>query len=125
MLTINGVELEFDMLDVDTFGAYTEAGEQLKAKTAEIEEAQKDKNVFQAFRLTCEAINAFFDHIFGEGTSEELFGSRMNFRTSIEAYKVLKDEAEKQLKEQAELTRELFADKDSGNRTRLRAALKK
>ena len=49
----------------------------------------------------------------------------MNFRTSIEAYKVLKDEAEKQLKEQAELTRELFADKDSGNRTRLRAALKK
>ena len=31
MLTINGVELEFDMLDVDTFGADTEAGEQMKA----------------------------------------------------------------------------------------------
>ena len=125
MLTINGVELEFDILDVDTFGAYTEAGEQMQEKAAEIEEAQKNRNVFQAFRLTCEAVNAFFDHIFGEGTSEELFGSRMNFRTSMEAYKTLKDEAEKQLKEQAELTRGLFNDKSSGNRAQRRAALKK
>lgn len=125
MLTINGVELEFDMLDVETFGAYTEAGEQMKAKAAEIEAAQKDRNIFLAFRLTCEAINTFFDHIFGEGTSEELFGSRMNFHTSIEAYNVLKNEAEKQLKEQAELMRKLFADKNSGNRSQLRAALKK
>lgn len=49
MLTINGVELEFDMLDVDTFGAYTEAGEQVKAKAAEIEEAPEGQECFSGF----------------------------------------------------------------------------
>lgn len=127
MLTINGVELDFDIFDAETAAAYEEAEKQTQERFRDVKEAEKENRFAEVLRISCEIIRDEFDAIFGEGTSEEIFGERMNFRDSTEAFRLLHEEAERQIAEQKKWTQEIIDGqaKSAGNRTQRRSAIVK
>lgn len=127
MLTINGVELEFDVFDVETAAVYEDARKQVQERFLEMKAAEEEENFPLVLKIGCEAIREAFDCVFGEGTSSEVFGERMNFRESIEAFKQLSDEANSQFAEQKKWSQDIIASRanSAGNRVQRRAALKK
>ncbi len=83
MLEINGVELEFDILDADIAERYSAAGEELQAKLQELDlETLSDA---EALRQECYLVFDYFDEIFGEGTAKAIFKERTNLGRCLDA----------------------------------------
>ena len=94
MLEINGVELEFDILDADVAERYETA---LDALYEEIEALDlKSMSGAEVIRKECYAIFDCFDSIFGEGTAGTVFGEKTNLGTCTAALEQLIDHATKQ-----------------------------
>lgn len=72
IVTIRGVEFEFSATDADFIAKCEDELEILLKR-------QRDRSAFdglrpsEGYRLICGWVNEFFDHLFGEGTSDELF----------------------------------------------------
>ena len=96
MLEINGVELEFDILDVDIAERYSAAGEELQARMQELDlETLSD---VEAIRQECFIVFDYFDEIFGEGTAKAIFGERTNLGKCLDAMEQLAESAAAQRK---------------------------
>ena len=65
---------------------------------------RKYEKVADAFREQCAVAREYFDRIFGNGTSKELFGDRMNLRDHVEAIAELTECAAGAKKEINDLT---------------------
>lgn len=89
---INGVELEFDLLEADNADVFEKA-------TNDIIVAQKNaegvRSLGDGIRVVCEAVNVFIDMLFGDGTSYEIFGDSVNLRETTQIYKQINDEIAK------------------------------
>lgn len=118
MLTINGVELEFDIFDLDTAEAY-EDGMELVQKTAA--SAPKNKSLTDVIQVQCQAVFDFFDMVFGEGTSGTVFGNRMNLMHCLKAFEQVVKHVDLQMKEAEEIKNKYAKRKqEQGNRAQRR-----
>lgn len=82
---VNGVELEYDTFDLVNMEIYRDE----VTRVAELAELSKDvtvDNYVEIIREMCEVVMDAFDTIVGEGTSELLFGGRVNAKTVPQAW---------------------------------------
>lgn len=77
-----GNAFPFDMDDYEDSEKYRSAVNALAA--AKVPERMSDPAGF--IKAYCAAIGAFFDHIFGDGTAELLFGEKISKRICDDAY---------------------------------------
>lgn len=85
---VNGVSIEydtFDLVNMELFGTEVERlkdfADSIKGKTYEtFADSVAD------LREMCEGIKDFFDCVVGEGTSEKVFGTRVNALDMTQAY---------------------------------------
>ena len=108
-MIINGVELECDILDVTTLKAIKQGSERVANINKEIAPIQDEIEQIEAM---CHIIFDFFNHIFGEGTSEKLFGDKVSLTLCMDAFESLM----KQKAEQEEAFNKR-AEKYKGNRS--------
>lgn len=83
-IVILGKELEGDFFDADFMERYETATRDMHNKATDARDRKYEK-VADAFREQCAVAREYFDRIFGEGTSKELFGDKMNLRNHMEA----------------------------------------
>lgn len=78
-IVVLGKELEYDFFDADLLEKYEK--ENLRVKERIQEPTQYDgKTTADSLRIQCGIVNDFFDEVFGNGTSEELFGGKNNIK---------------------------------------------
>ena len=83
-IVILGKELEGDFFDADFIERYETATRDMHNKATDARDRKYEK-VADAFREQCAVAREYFDRIFGEGTSKDLFGDKMNLRNHMEA----------------------------------------
>lgn len=80
MITINGVELEFNIYDYETASRYEGALRQLQAVTV-----QPGAGLAETIKSQCALVFDFFDTVFGDGTAEKVFKGKQDFRICTQA----------------------------------------
>ncbi len=95
MLTINNIELEVDFLDADVMQRYETALDEVKKNSVN----QEQKKGSQIIREQCQSVHQFFDTVFGEGTSEDVFEGRVNLLECLEAFEKVISYANEQMTE--------------------------
>jgi hypothetical protein len=97
-IKINDVNLELDLDDLNVAEKVKTSIEAVKDKVAA---AQKDgvTDYVESARKVCAYVEECFDSIFGNGTSEKLFGGRAKFSEHIDAFAQLAEATVGQLKE--------------------------
>lgn len=85
---VNGVSVEYDTFDLMNMELFGNEVERLKDFADSIK--GKQYNAFtdsvSDLREMCEGIKDFFDCVVGEGTSEKVFGDRVNALDMTQAY---------------------------------------
>lgn len=94
-MEINGVMLEFDVLDADIAEKYERALLAMDQEADRLDE-QGDMSLADNIRAQCRAIFDFFNAVFGEGTDKAIFGERVNLRICMDAYDQVVDTANRQ-----------------------------
>ena len=92
MLNINGVELEFDLLDADTAEKYDECIKEMQG----IKEKTTGMSIGESIRFQCNTIFNLFNTLFGEGTDKRVFGNKTHLGQCLEAFEALVIEGNKQ-----------------------------
>ena len=92
----NDVVLEIDMEDVDFQEKYESAFARMGETEKELQKIGKLSDITKAY---CQMFFDLFDDIFGEGTSNRLFGSKRNMRLVDECYDSFISECARQVKE--------------------------
>lgn len=82
---INGIEFEYDTFDLVNMEIYRDAVKRV-AELAELPKNVTVDNYVEIIREMCEGVMDAFDTIVGEGTSELLFGGRVNAKTVPQAW---------------------------------------
>lgn len=96
MLKINDVELELDLMDADMAEKYEKAYRKMQRDVANI---PKNLSLAESIRKQCKLIFNFFNEVFGQGTSKNIFGNRTNLRECIKAVETLIDHVNKDTEE--------------------------
>lgn len=123
MFEYNGVSMEFDLFDLDTFTKKEEAVSKASEKLEEIEELRKTDPV-SAMKFQCDMVRWIFDHIFGDGSGKKICGEVYNLRNHMAAFYALVDEMGRQDKELEGMGIELVK-KHKPNRATRRATVEK
>lgn len=89
---INGVEVEYDTFDLVNI----ELMENEKDRLRELGEQKKNCSSVQDLRILCEAVIDFFDTVIGEGTSQKVFGGKMNVKDIFNSYAAFLSDVERQ-----------------------------
>lgn len=99
-MLINGVTLDFDFFDVDFFEKYQTSNERLVKDIEKIQTEMKSGKYkdYECLKKACNLVFDFFDEVFGEGTSNTLFGDRVNSNDCLNALLEVRIEVEKQKK---------------------------
>lgn len=106
MFKINDVELELDLMDVDEKERFEDC---FNAMNDTVQEATKNikegdsESVYM--RKICEAVIDFFDDLFGEGTSNEIFEGRVNIKKCMLAIQEITKEKVRQSEELSEIVK--------------------
>lgn len=75
---INGHQIEYDIWDQINLELFESERKHTLERMDQLENALTDENAISALREICETVRDFFDVILGEGSSDEIFGTRMN-----------------------------------------------
>lgn len=90
MIIIRGQELDFNFMDADHIQKWSDARKEVAARYEDIAKADPAKMSLQEYadllRRACNSIFDLFDGIFGDGTSNALFGEKCDFEACIDAY---------------------------------------
>lgn len=91
---VNGVSVEYDTFDLVNMELFGTEVERLKDFADSIKGKQYETfaNSVSDLREMCEGIKDFFDCVVGEGTSEKVFGDRVNALDMTQAYNTFVDE---------------------------------
>ncbi len=81
-------EIEFDPTDVAFVEKYEAAAENYQKKIKDISTGEKASETMKA---VCEIFFETFDGIFGDGTSEKMFGKTKSVELCLNAFKLLMD----------------------------------
>ena len=79
----NDIELEIDMEDVEFQERYEKAFDIMGEEEKKIKNAGKLSEITRSY---CDMFYHLFDHIFGDGTSNKLFGGKKNARLVDDCY---------------------------------------
>ncbi|WP_338631527.1 DUF6673 family protein [Clostridium baratii] len=115
MVKLNGIELELDIMDLETSEKIEREAEIV------VEEAHKAKGLkrSESIKKQCYAIFNCIDNIFGEGTHKKIFGNKVNLRDCLKVFAEFIDEFEK-LKNEEEKELKSLTSKYSPNRAQRR-----
>lgn len=98
---VNGVSVEYDTFDLVNMELFGTEVERLKDFADSIK--GKQYNAFadsvSDLREMCEGIKDFFDCVVGEGTSEKVFGDRVNALDMTRAYNAFVDEVSAKMRD--------------------------
>lgn len=95
-MKITGIEIgKLDIFDCEDAGKY----EREMAKMVKLAKEIKGLKTSEVIRRQCEGINVCFNALFGEGTSNKLFGDTLNIKKSLLAFVELKEAISDQEKE--------------------------
>ncbi len=95
MLNINGVELEFDLFNIETLKKY----EKGYGRAAERMGKKPESGLLSdQITMQCDEAKLCFDTIFGEGTGKRVCGEGYEFFRCLDAFEALTDEAIRQRK---------------------------
>lgn len=91
----------FNIMDADMMQVFEKAEKELWASLQDYESknAEDGKINAEGVKAECRMIDTFFESIFGEGKSKEMFGSRFNLAERTKAVKKLYNLKESQLQE--------------------------
>lgn len=94
-MEINGVKLDADFTDAD----FIETLETARKKVIEDCDKVDLKNLSTAegIRQECKIIKDFFDFVFGDGTSEKLFGNKNSLKICLDAFEDIQKESRKSI----------------------------
>lgn len=84
-VTINGVELELNLLDADVIEKYENLNDEIMKKIQD-PKAYEGKSTAEGMRYQCRCVERFFDALFGEGTSERVFPKNNDLGNRLEAF---------------------------------------
>lgn len=84
-ITINGVELELDLMDADVMEKYETLNQEIVEKVKEPTQYEGLSNA-EGMRLQCRHVDKFFDALFGDGTAQKIFGGGNNLGVRLEAF---------------------------------------
>ena len=79
MITINGVDLDFNIYDYETALHYESALTRIQSETT------KPGGLAETIKAQCELVFDFFDEVFGPGTAEQVFQGKYDFRVCTAA----------------------------------------
>lgn len=96
-MKINNVELDIDFTDADTIETIEKGRKELieKCNNLDIDKLTPAEGI----RQECKIIKDFFDCVFGEGTSQKLFGEKNSYKLCFEAFEDIIEARDKQLGE--------------------------
>lgn len=83
---INGIEVEYDTFDLVNMEVYRDEVKRVAA-LHELSNNVNEDNYVEIIREMCEGVMDAFDTIIGEGTSERLFGGKVNAKTVPNAWR--------------------------------------
>ena len=99
-MTINGVEFDVDFTDADILEKIERESMITAQKAQELEKQNLDDlSVAEGIRQECKMLKDFFDNVFGEGTSKELFGDKDSLNECVKAYEDTMNAYQEQYKE--------------------------
>lgn len=84
-ITVNGVELELDLMDADVMEKYETLNQEVVDKVKEPTQYQGLSNA-EGMRLQCRHVDNFFDKLFGDGTAQKIFGGGNNLGVRLDAF---------------------------------------
>ena len=95
-MEINGVSLEFNVLDADVMECYEKA---LAAMQQESGKGFSAPSYSDSIRMQCRIVHQFFDSVFGDGTSQSVFKGKFDLRDCLQAAGMVVEEANRQFSE--------------------------
>ncbi len=114
---INGVSLELDLQDVEQSRTYEKAFELMGEDEKNI---PKNGSLADVLLAKCNMFRHLYDNLFGEGTSEQIFGKRNHQGEMMEAYESFLNFVAKQSAEILDADNQ-FASRFNPNRAQRRA----
>lgn len=84
-VTINGVELELDLMDADVVEKFDNLNAEIAAEIKNPEHYEGLSNA-DCMRVQCRMVDSYFDRLFGEGTAGRIFPKRNNLGDRMEAF---------------------------------------
>nr|DAM26084.1 MAG TPA: hypothetical protein [Caudoviricetes sp.] len=84
-IVVLGNELEYDFFDADLLEKYEDENARVKNRIQD-QTQYEGKRTAEALRIQCGIVDDFFNALFGNGTSEKLFGGKNNIKTHMEAF---------------------------------------
>ena len=96
-IKINDFTAEFDVFELENARNYRDG---LNAVSLALEEAKTETDFVTAIEKRCNAIFAFIDLLFGEGTHKKIFGNSVNLRTCLAVYKSIIEQITADIQEQ-------------------------
>lgn len=100
-MTINDVKFDVDFTDADLIEKIEIGSKKVYDETERIKNEQFQ--VAEGIRQECKIIKDFLDYVFGEGTSQQLFGNKDSLHLCLKAFEDIINEKEKQVKSINEL----------------------
>lgn len=83
-LIINGIKLEGDLMDADFMEKFESSMIRMR-DSAQVKKRENFPTAAANYRAQCEVVNTCLDEIFGAGTSQKLFGGKMNVMEHLKA----------------------------------------
>ena len=108
-MIINGVELDIDFTDADVIERIEKGRIKVEKQAEELEKSEL--NPAEGIRQECKMLKDFLDCVFGDGTSEKLFGNKNSLRDCIKAYEDIFKERDRQLNNLAEVMNKYSPDR--------------
>lgn len=102
MEKLNGVDVAFNMADVDFYERYMENADRLDEAMSDRlteEELTDYKKVVSVGRKRCEAVKTFLEKVFGEGMGDNICGPTNDIIVCLEVYSAIIEIASRQGKE--------------------------
>lgn len=85
IITINGTDLELDLLDADIMEKYQNLNDEIVQRIQEPTQYEKISTA-DGMRKQCRYVDEFFDRLFGAGTAGRLFGGGNNLGVRMDAF---------------------------------------
>lgn len=114
MFKANGVELDFNVNDIDVAKMFDEEVD----KVIEVADGNKDDS-YSYGKKVCDSVRAMYDRLFGDGTGIKVTGKEYDMYKHLTAFEAIVEEQQKQVKLLDDLSKKM---QKRGNRATRRAA---
>ena len=84
-VTINGVELELDLMDADVVEKFEDLNKEIVKKIQD-PKAYEGLSTADGMKYQCTCVNEYFDELFGTGTAEKVFHKNNNLGIRMEGF---------------------------------------